>query len=127
MKQVLIFVVILFFIAVAFFAFQKNQSSKTTPSNAPSVTSSQVTTDRSEIKQVLEAQVPKRGGVKKFEILELTIKGVFAKAVLKPLDVVTDNALVYLKKENGTWTIIWGPGTGVNPSDPELKDLPKEL
>lgn len=83
--------------------------------------------EQAAIKQVLDEYVPTHGGVDKFEIITLKTSGNFAKTILKPIDVVTDNATVFLEKKDGVWTVIWGPGTGIDPSDEAIKNLPKDL
>ncbi len=59
--------------------------------------------------------------------MELNIQDGFAKAVIKPLDVETDNAFVILQKKDNTWEIIYGPGTDISSDNPIYKTLPKGL
>lgn len=67
--------------------------------------------DKAQIEAVLESYVPANSEVKSFIIGDLEIREGFAKAIIKPLEAQTDNAFVILKKESGSWKVIWGPGT----------------
>lgn len=126
MKKVLIIVVIIVIAAAGAWGIRKYMRSQTAPMT-PAPTPTAATSDKQQIQTVLEQQVPQRGGVQKFQIIELKFQGDYARATIKPIDVVTDNATVYLQKKNGTWTIIWGPGTGADPNDPALKTVPQQL
>ena len=96
MKRLILISLLVLLIAGVFLFFKRESVLKMTPS----VTSSQTPNDDTAIKQILTKEVPQRGGVKKFEVVQLKIRGAYAAATLKPLDIQTDNATVYLKKEN---------------------------
>lgn len=111
---------------IAFLSTQKTPPP--TPAITPTPTITQSTQhDKEQINVVLEKEIPEKSAVKKFEVLDITLSGNYAKAIIKPLDVVTDNAFVYLQKKDNQWSLIWGPGTDIPPSDPLYPKLPKTL
>lgn len=114
-------------IGVYFFNNPKTASTKNTAPMAASTPIPTTSPDETQIKSILEEQVPNKSGVKKFEVVELNIKEGFAKATIKPLDVETDNAFVILQKKENNWEIIYGPGTDLSPENPIYKTLPEGL
>lgn len=122
MKKVVVVLLILVILVGGLYVLRKKVFKAQPTTTAPAAM-----TDQQQIQAVLEKQVPQRGGVQKFQVIELKFSGDYARATIKPIDVVTDNATVYLQKKNGVWTIIVGPGTGFNPQDPEMKGIPQQL
>ncbi len=134
-RRNILLIILLVGAALFTFYYFYNQS-KTTPVSTPTPTparnasqsdAGEPQADESEIKTVLEKQVPNISGVKKFEVVELNIKDSFAKATIKPLDVETDNAFVLLQKKDNNWVIIYGPGTDLSPESPIYELLPQGL
>lgn len=90
--------------------FPKAKMASREEPNSPESHYSASDLDRSQIESALKSFVPANSGVKSFEIVDLKIINNFAKVMIKPLDIETDNATVILKKDSH-WKVIWGPGT----------------
>lgn len=114
-------------VLLGLYFFNQQKPSIPTPTPTPMAIPQAAANNDTEIKTVLEKEVPNKSGVQKFEVVELNVKGDFAKATIKPLDVETDNAFVILQKKDGTWQIIYGPGTDLSPENPIYKTLPEGL
>ncbi len=125
MRKILIGIFLILVGSALLFSYKKApEPASPTPTMAPT---QQVKNDDEQIKAVLKKEIPEKAAVKKFEVLEITYSGDYAKAIIKPLDVVTDNAFVYLQKTNNQWKLIWGPGTDIPQSDPLYPTVPKNL
>ncbi|HSX40486.1 MAG TPA: hypothetical protein VLF68_02635, partial [Candidatus Saccharimonadales bacterium] len=88
MKKILIVIILLVIVVAGLWFVRKEMRSTTT---APAVPTVAANTDKEQIQTLLEKEVPKRGGVQKFEIIDLKFQGDYARATLKPIDVITDN------------------------------------
>lgn len=122
MRKILIGTVLILILAIIFFPNKKSPEPLTKPTAA-----TQSQSDKKAITAVLEKEIPAKSGVKKFAVVSMQFDGNYAKVIIKPLDVVTDNAFVFLQKTNNQWKLIWGPGTDIPPSDPLYLSIPKPL
>jgi hypothetical protein len=74
----------------------------------------------------VETYVRSEAGVQKVRVQRILIEGQYARAQVVPLDVQTDTATAYLRRQGAAWRVL-AFGTDFMPNELERLNIPRSL